>query len=136
MAAYDANVTARSFEDETFRDLASVEKYISYLKAQCSLGSGKAGFVLALILGEGFMRGPLEVRQALALRSDERIKYSDEAFVLLHDEAMLGDGEAMHFLAIYYQTGQTPLSQAMMPMRAFWIGKCKQTDFGRDKVQF
>jgi hypothetical protein len=43
MPAYDSDVTARGFDAELFRDLPSVENYISYLEGQFKLGSGKAG---------------------------------------------------------------------------------------------
>jgi hypothetical protein len=136
MPAYDSDVTARGFDAELFRDLPSVENYISYLEGQFKLGSGKAGYMLTMILGEGFMLGPPEVREAMAARGEEQMRYYNESFVLLHEEAIAGDGEAMHFLAQYYQCGAPPLNQSVMPMFYFWVNKAKKTEFGRDMVQW
>jgi hypothetical protein len=136
MPVFDSNVTSRFFDDDLFRDLPSVESYISYLEGQFRLGSGKAGYMLTMILGEGLMLGPPKVREAMATRNDERIRYYNESFVLLHEEALAGDGEAMHFLAQYYQCGAPPLNRSVMAMFYFWVNKAKKTEFGRDRLQW
>jgi hypothetical protein len=135
MAAHDQDVTARYFNCE-FQDLASVDELISYLERQFKLGSGKAGFCLGQILAEGLMLGPAEVRDAMAARAADGLHYLKRSFELLHAEALAGDGEAMHCLALYYQGALPPLKTSFHPMFHFWVSQCRQTVWGQGRAQF
>ena len=120
-------------------DLASEEaalKYVSYLERQLALGSGKAGFILHILAGGGLVVGSPEARNYLSQSELNEVEILEQSFPLLHDEALKGDGQAMHFLAHYYQSGLPPLAKSVISMYWYWVGKCKHTDYGRHMEQF
>jgi hypothetical protein len=120
-------------------DLSSADasrRAVLYLEEQLGLGSGKAGFTLQFLLGDGVIIGSPEARAYLVQLKLDRTHILETSFPLLHDQAMAGDGEAMHHLALYYQNGFPPLSQSFISMYHYWVEKARRTDYGRDIGQF
>jgi hypothetical protein len=130
--AFDSTISETLISHEGLSDLGSARALVSFLEQQFELGSGKAGYLLCTILGGGLVIGSAIVREELASRQNDQIRYSVGAFPLLHDEAFAGDGEAMHFLSAYYQCGQPPLFKTIPEMYFYWRSKAIATGYGRD----
>lgn len=114
----------------------SARTVVTYLDDQFAKGSGKAGYLLFLLIGDDLIAGDEEARLVLAELRRDAIDLLVRSFPLLHEEAWTGDGEAMHFLAHYYQSAFPPLGRSSEEMFKFWVRRARNTDFGRNMLQF
>ncbi len=135
MPAYDTNVS-EALDDRHLERLTDANEMIAYFERQFELGSGKAGYHLSLLLGEGLVVGSPAVRAHLASRTSDQMRCLIGAFSLLHEEALNGDGEAMHFIAHYYQSGLPPLKMAVRNMFEFWVRRARAAGFGDPQGQY
>ena len=115
---------------------ASAQKYVSRLERELASGNGKAGFVLHHLLGKGFLGGSEEARNYLRQLALDETEILERSFALLHEQAINGDGEAMHFIALYFQSGLPPLTKPVASMFQYWVRKAQATNYGRDQYQF
>jgi hypothetical protein len=135
MPSYDTNVS-EALDFSRLERLSDANEMVAYFERQFELGSGKAGYFLTMLLGEGLVVGSPEVRAHLATRASDQMRYLIGAFSLLHEEALNGNGEAMHFLAHYYQSGMPPLKMAMHDMFEFWMRRARAAGFGDPQGQY
>lgn len=96
---------------EEFATFEKARNVIDGLDHQFQNGNGKAGYMLSVLHSEGNTLVPQPIRDALGLSDKKAMDYTIKSYHLLRNEAELGDGESMHLLAQYYQTGMPPVSQ-------------------------
>jgi TPR repeat protein len=81
------------------------------LRKEASEGNGKSAYALALAYDPSSVRMPVWAREQLGVSDDKAVPLYREAYEILQTNAAAGDGEAMHLIAIYFQSGCPPVAQ-------------------------
>lgn len=89
----------------------------NHLRNRLKAGDAKAAYALSVYLNPHNEAIPLAWRKSLGASKEELLSTLTEAFRLLSLEADRGDGEAMHLIGQYYQTGSPPVSHSMEAFR-------------------
>ena len=92
-----------------FENLEDVKKHIEFHEQKYRDGCGKSGYALAFMYAEGNQLKE-EIKSAIGVSDKLALSYFVRSFSLLEREAEAGDGESMHLIAMYYQTGTPPVS--------------------------
>lgn len=95
---------------DNFATAARLLSTIEQLERLSAQGSGIAGYTLALVYDPGNTFVPEKLKWQISASEETAMKLYRRAFYLLLKEAEEGDGEAMHLVAMYYQSGYPPVS--------------------------
>jgi TPR repeat protein len=95
---------------ETLQSLKDLQTLLSDLKSSMELGNGSDGYLLALLCDPDSTILPPHLKAAFQTStSDSRDRY-EMAYNALLKNANGGDGEAMHLVSTYFQTGLPPVA--------------------------
>lgn len=92
---------------------------IGELRTMFEAGDAKAGYALCVYIDPYNEVIPLSWRQLVGASEHEYQLVCIKTFGLLEIAAENGDGESMHLLAQYYQTGTPPVRQDMESFRSW-----------------
>ena len=93
-----------------YQSAGSFKAMVKTLENASGAGDGKAALELAYLLcphGERVLPLPEGVQE---ISHEKWLELSARAFELLLQEAANGDGQAMHYIALFYQGGDPPVA--------------------------
>ena len=109
-------------------DSSTFAELLKVLETQFRNGDYKAGFELGTLVDPENEVIQLKLRQEFGVSSSELVRIHERTFDLLQEAASTGDGEAMHLIAIYYQSGTPPVEHSMEACRE-WCERALEAGF-------
>lgn len=111
------------FDERQLQTIEDANALIASLEDRFLHGEGKAGYMLAMLLGPGLVIGSETVREDLSNKSKEQIEWLKKTYPKLLEEAESGDRQSMDLIANYYQSGWPPLDRPDVDRARYWLKK-------------
>lgn len=113
---------------ESLRTTSGVDFAVKTLLNEFENGNGKSGYMLALLHSADSEIVPVGIKREFGFSDKSALKWYEQSFPLLLEQAQIGDGEAMYFISTYYQCGLSPVEFSQEKL-SYWRLEAKKSGY-------